>query len=46
MGAFQNFVDWLSGKKTGDYKIEAEPVAGTTETAEKILDTERHGILD
>lgn len=38
MGAFQNFVDWLSGKKTGDYKIEAEPVAGTTETAEKILD--------
>ena len=38
MGAFQNFVDWLSGKKTGDYKIEAEPVAGTAETVEKILD--------
>ena len=37
MGAFHTFVDWLSGKKTGDYKIEAGPVAGTAETAEKIL---------
>ena len=35
MGAFQNFVDWLTGKSAGDYRIEVD--SGKTETAEKVL---------
>ncbi len=35
MGAFQNFVNWLTGKSTGDYQIERD--AGTKENAENVL---------
>lgn len=35
MGAFQNFVDWLTGRNTGDYQIEVD--SGKKETAEKVL---------
>lgn len=35
MGAFQNFVNWLTGKTTGDYQIEQD--TGTKENAETVL---------
>lgn len=35
MGAFQNFVNWLTGKSTGDYQIEVD--SGKKEAAEKVL---------
>lgn len=37
MGAFQNFVNWLTGKTTGDYQIECASGTGATENADKIL---------
>lgn len=35
MGAFQNFMNWLTGKTTGDYQIEQD--TGTKENAETVL---------
>lgn len=35
MGAFQNFVNWLTGNTTGDYQIEQD--TGTKENAETVL---------
>lgn len=37
MGAFQNFVNWLTGKTAGDYQIECASGTGATENADKIL---------
>lgn len=37
MGAFQSFVNWLSGRTNGDYKIEIESSTGDTAKADKIL---------